>query len=382
MDNIYAKKVMTFKSGKFVFSRNFSVRELQPLRIEAQILYETVRDLPILPDLATNMEQDLIRRSIFGTAAIEGNPLTEERVGQIISDTNDTHTKERAEQEIRNLKNVYNLIGSLETMEGPPLLQEDLVRQIHETITFNIEGEYNIPGNYRNHLFNVGNRQHGGVYTPPKNLKDIKTLMKAFIEWINSDEVLALDRPIRAALSHYYLGLIHPFGDGNGRTARFIEALLLQTGGIKYVPAMLSNFYYRNIDDYFWAFSNSFKSKNSSVTPFLKFVLTGFVESLKEVKGRITYLIRKFTLRDYYDFLKKNKHITQRQFDLLTILLDYERSFTLNDLLSEAPFRVLYRKVTDRTARRDLKKLNGWLLERAEDNKYHLDLKALEHKKA
>jgi Fic family protein len=382
MDNIYAKKVMTFKSGKFVFSRNFSVRELQPLRIEAQILYETVRDLPILPDLATNMEQDLIRRSIFGTAAIEGNPLTEERVGQIISDTNDTHTKERAEQEIRNLKNVYNLIGSLETMEGPPLLQEDLVRQIHETITFNIEDEYNIPGNYRNHLVNVGNRQHGGVYTPPKNLKDIKTLMKAFIEWINSDEVLALDRPIRAALSHYYLGLIHPFGDGNGRTARFIEALLLQTGGIKYVPAMLSNFYYRNIDDYFWAFSNSFKSKNSSVTPFLKFVLTGFVESLKEVKGRITYLIRKFTLRDYYDFLKKNKHITQRQFDLLTILLDYERSFTLNDLLSEAPFRVLYRKVTDRTARRDLKKLNGWLLERAEDNKYHLDLKALEHKKA
>ena len=373
---------MTFKSGKFVFSRNFSFRELQPLRIEAQILYETVRDLPILPDLATNMEQDLIRRSIFGTAAIEGNPLTEERVGQIISDTNDIHIKERAEQEIRNLKNVYDKIGSLGTVEGPTLLQEDLVRQIHKIITFNIEDEYNIPGNYRNHLVKVGNRQHGGIYTPPKNLKDIKTLMKAFIEWINSDEVLALDRPIRAALSHYYLGLIHPFGDGNGRTSRFIEALLLQTGGIKYVPAMLSNFYYRNIDDYFWAFSNSIKSKNSSVTPFLKFVLTGFVESLKEVKGRITYLIRKFTLRDYYDFLKKNKHITQRQFDLLTILLDYERSFTLNDLLSEAPFRVLYRKVTDRTARRDLKKLNGWLLERAEDNKYHLDLKALEHKKA
>ena len=381
MDNIYVKKVMTFKSGKFVFSRKFSVRELQPLRIEAQILYETVKDLPILPDLATNMEQDLIRRSIFGTAAIEGNPLTEERVGQIVSDTNDIHIKERAEQEIKNLKNVYDMIGSLETMEGPPLLHEDLIRQIHKTITFNIEDEYNIPGNYRNNLVKVGDRQHGGIYTPPKNLKDIKTLMKAFIEWINSDEVLALDQPIRAALSHYYLGLIHPFSDGNGRTARFAEALVLRTGGIKYVPVMLSNFYYRNIDDYFWAFSNSIKSKDSSVTPFLKFVLTGFIESLKDIKERIIYLIRKFTMRDYYDFLRKNKLITQRQFDLLTILLDYEKSFTLNDLLSEAPLRVLYQKVTDRTARRDLKKLSGWLLKRTEDNKYHLDLKALEHKK-
>jgi len=382
MDNMYVKRVMTFKSGKFVFSRKFSVRELQPLRIEAQILYETVRDLPILPDLATNMQQDLIRRSIFGTAAIEGNPLTEEKVGQIISDTNDIHTKERAEQEIRNLKDAYGMIGSLETVGGRSLLDEDLIRQIHKTITFDIEDEFNIPGNYRNHLVRVGDMQHGGVYTPPKNLKDIKTLMEAFIEWINSDEVLALDQPIRAALSHYYLGLIHPFGDGNGRTARFVEALLLQTGGIKYVPVMLSNFYYRNIDDYFGAFSNSIKSKKQFVTPFLKFVLTGFVESLKEIKERITYLIRKFTLLNYYDYLKKNRYITQRQFDLLTILLDYKKAFTLNDLQSEAPFRVLYQKVTDRTARRDLKKLNGWLLERTEDNKYRIDLKALEHKKA
>lgn len=382
MDNIYVKRVMTFKSGKFVFSRKFSVRELQPLRIEAQILYETVKDLPILPDLATNMQQDLIRRSIFGTAAIEGNPLTEEKVGQIISDTNDIHIKERAEQEIRNLKDAYGMIGSLETVGGPSLLDEDLIRQIHKTITFNIEDEFNIPGNYRNHLVRVGDTQHGGVYTPPKNLKDIKTLMEVFIDWINSDEVLALDQPIRAALSHYYLGLIHPFGDGNGRTARFVEALLLQTGGIKYVPVMLSNFYYRNIDDYFGAFSNSIKSKNQFVTPFLKFVLTGFVESLKEIKERITYFIRKFTLLNYYDYLKKNRNITQRQFDLLTILLNYKKTFTLNDLQSEAPFRVLYQKVTDRTARRDLKKLNGWLLEKTEDNKYRVDLKALEHKKA
>ena len=46
------KKIMTYKSGNFVFSRKFSLRELQPLRIEARILYETVKDLPILPELA------------------------------------------------------------------------------------------------------------------------------------------------------------------------------------------------------------------------------------------------------------------------------------------------------------------------------------------
>jgi Fic family protein len=372
------KKVFTFKSGYFVFSDKFSFEELQPLIIEARILYETVKDLPILPELASALEQELIRRSIFGTAAIEGNPLTEEAVGLIISDTESINVKKRAEREIANLKKVYDLIKGWQTAKDPFKVTEDIIKEFHALITRKVDVEYNNPGHYRNHIVKVGDRQHGGIYTPPKCLPDIEKLMNEFSEWINGPEALNLYPPIRAALSHYYIGLIHPFGDGNGRTARIIEAAILKLSGIKYVPIMLSNFYYKNIDDYFWAFSNSIKNKENNITPFIKFALQGFVESLKEIKERIIYIIRKFTLRDYYDFLKKKKHITLRQHDLLVMLLDYNKPFNIKDLFGEAPFEILYRNVGERTARRDLKKLSEQFLNVTEDNKYILNWRALE----
>ena len=351
------RKIMTFKSGNFVFSRKFSLSELAPKQIEIHILYETVNDLPILPELSSSLEQELIRRSIFGTAAIEGNPLTEEKVGEIISESESPTNRRNPEIEITNLKKAYDFIKSITGTEQRFELEEDLIRDAHTLITINAEYELNNPGQYRNHKVQVGNRMHGGIHTPPKCLEDVQNLMKEYVKWMNSDEMLEFAAPIRAAFAHYYLGLIHPFGDGNGRTARLIEALILQASGIKYVPVMLSNYYYRNIDDYFQAFSNSIRSKDHDVTPFVEFVLDGCIESLREIKDRITYFIRKLLLRDYYLHLKQNRHLTQRQHDLLLILLDYGKPFSLSDLFGLPQFSILYRTVSDRTARRDLAKL-------------------------
>jgi len=351
MDKNVVKKVLTYKSGKFVFSKKFSEEKLSHLLIEAGVLYSTISELPILPNLASQLEEELIRRSIFTTAAIEGNPLTEEEVANVISEPN--NRKQKVEREITNLKSAYDFV------KFQPVslfaLTETQIKQIHSIITDGIEYKENIPGQYRSHKVKVGNAEHGGIYTPPKCLDDIKLLMVEFIEWINSKELM--ETPIiRAGLAHYYLGLIHPFADGNGRTARLVEALLLNSAGIKYAPVMLSNFYYRNLDDYFWAFSKSIKNKED-ITPFLEFILRGFVESLKEIKGRITFFIRKFTLREYYAYLRARKEITERQHDLLIILLDYSGRFRLKDLFAP-PFNILYRNVSERTVRRDLEGLH------------------------
>ncbi|HPA15452.1 MAG TPA: Fic family protein [Desulfobacterales bacterium] len=374
-------KVSIFKSGFFTFSSKFSLRELQALRVEARVLYDTIKDLPILPEIASQLEQDLIRRSIFSTAAIEGNPLSEEKVSNVLEEKNVNIYKkqENAEIEIKNLEKAYKIIKAIKPTGNKPIINESLIKFIHKKITLNVRDEYNNPGNYRNHIVKVGDKNHGGVYTPPKCLEDIRTLMKNYTKWINSDDVLKLDPPIiRAALAHYFLGLIHPFGNGNGRTARIIEAYILQNEGIKFVPTMLSNYYYKNMDDYFWAFSNTIKSKDNNVTPFLKFVLKGFIESLKEIKERIVYFIRIFSLRDYYAHLKKKKRITQRQHDLMLLLLNYHKPFSLKDLFDQSPLMVLYRRVSERTAFRDLKKLQELNLLTVEGKKYRLNIRALE----
>ena len=382
-DNSLVKKVLTLKSGKFVFSNRFNKQRLFELLIEAKILCRTINDLPILPDIASQLEEEVIRKSIFGTAAIEGNPLKEEQVNQILSkeELNDLEEKQKkAATEIQNLKFVYGLIKTSKPEKAPVELTEESIKTIHFTITQDIQHKYNIPGQYRSETVKVGDKEHGGVYTPPKILEDIKVLMKEFILWINSKELLEADPLIRAGLAHFYLGLIHPFSDGNGRTARIVESMLLSQSGLKYVPVMLSNYYYKNIDEYFRVFSisiNSIKKKRYDLTPFLEFIIKGIVESEEEIKGKITFIIRKFTLRDYYESLRKNKKITQRQHDFLMVLLDNMKPFKLVDLFENPLFKVLYKNVSERTARRDIDKLLKMKLLISEDKGYKLHFRTL-----
>ncbi|MDY6863350.1 MAG: Fic family protein [Thermodesulfobacteriota bacterium] len=258
------------------------------------------------------------------------------------------------------------------------MLTDEIIKELHKIITSDIPDENNVPGQYRNGIVYGGDKAHGGEHTPPRILDDIKKLMTEFIIWINSEDILVLSPFIRAALAHYHLCLIHPFWDGNGRTARLIEAMLLQSSNIKYVPKELSNYYYKNVDDYYISFSKSIRLKKD-VTPFIEFMLTASVESLKGIKNLIINFIRKFSLRDFYSFEKQKKSITKRQFDLLSLLLDNPIEFTLKDLQEKNPFSILYRKVSKQTARRDLKKLvNMKLLNPLEDKKYCLNFRALE----
>ena len=299
MDNNRVIKIKTVASGPFVFSWKYSEEQIRPLLIEADVLYRTMSDLPILPSMFSKLNEEIIRKSIFGTAAIEGNPLDEERVGEILSESDKVDSRTRAEQEIVNLKEAYNAIKDIDSLKLVFIPREKSIKAIHSDVTSSIEYENNIPGTYRDVKVKVGDREHGGTYTPPKCYKDIQLLMEKYIEFINSEEINALHPILRAAIAHYHFSKIHPFGEGNGRTARIIEASLLRNAEIKYVPHLLSNYYYTNIDGYYWAFSLSNKHKDHEITPFLEFVLKGIIESIKNVKEEITRYIRELTLQDF-----------------------------------------------------------------------------------
>ncbi len=375
MDKNKLIKAMTFKSGQFVFSRLYDAQKLESKLAQVDMLYGTISDLPILPDMASQLEEDIIRRSIFGTAAIEGNPLSAAEVETLLTETTKESYQNKAKQEIANLKAAYDFIEKeIPTVQEPLTLKEDWIKTLHALITARVDYKGNQPGAYRNHLVKVGNEEHGGIYTPPKILADIEKLMQEFVVWINSTEMLKEPPVIRAALAHYYLGLIHPFGDGNGRTARIVEAVLLRTAGIKFLPPMLSNFYYVNLDDYFWAFSLSRKNKAGEVTPFLDFFLRGVIESLKEIKDKVMSIIRRLALKEFYEYLKNNRGITQRQYDFLRILLEHNLpEFALNDLWKIPALSTIYNPVSERTARRDLDKLTKKKLLLRKENRYNLN---------
>ncbi len=378
MDKDMVKKIMTFKSGVFAFSSKFSSEDITPVLVSAKILYSAIRDIPILPEWSSSIEEEVIRKSIFGTAAIEGNPLKETDVQRILSEEQKAEKLADVEQQIKNLKDAYDKIHQFvdnykqqvpEMLKGEKVpITEDLIKWIHKLITNGILPSTNIPGQYRNYPVKVGDIEHGGIDTPPKIFEDINQLMKEFCVWINSEEIIGLDPTIRAALAHYHLGLIHPFGDGNGRTARLIEAMILLSSGVKYVPLMLSNFYYRNIDEYFMVFSQSRKNKEHNITPFLRFMLRGMVESLKEIKDKIIEFVRVLVLKNHYQQLKETKKINQRQWDLIHFVIS--KPCGIEELFDS----VLYRNTSKRTTSRDLEKLIQMnILTVTEDKKYVLN---------
>ncbi|MCB4791124.1 MAG: Fic family protein [Elusimicrobia bacterium] len=378
-DIITEKKVLTFKSGQFVFSAKYSENEVKDLFINSVLLYALVSEIPILPDLASKIEDELILKSIFSTAAIEGNSLNEERVKELLSNKTQTEPgkNKKNETEIANLKEAYTYIKTLPVQKDGFIFTEEIVRHIHLLVTQNIDYKDNTPGNYRNHLVKVGDPEHGGVDVPPKTYEDIKMLTDEFIKWINSEEAKKANPVIRAALAHFYLARIHPFGDGNGRTSRLIEALFLFQAGIKYIPVMLSNYYYYHLDDYFRAFSSAINNKDNDITDFISFVLKGHIESQNVIKSRIFFYIRMFTLKDYYSFMFKEKKITQRELDLLSQLLILQKEFTLKEINEISGLDIIYRDISERTIRRDLDKLLEMNLLIKKVDKYLLNMNVL-----
>ncbi|CAG36558.1 hypothetical protein DP1829 [Desulfotalea psychrophila LSv54] len=371
------KDILTYKSGKFYFCHETEMVIVDNLLFKANLLYETVTDLPILPGMSARLDPKIMYSSISGTAMIEGNPIEEEGVKKIAAGEEMPLYTQKDKQEIKNLLSLYQILSEMEPQNGPLIVSEDFIKTMHRIITTEIPHEYNIPGAYRNGEVIVGDKGHGGVYRPPKILADVKMLMKEFVAWLNSEEILGLNPFLRAALAHYHLCLIHPFWDGNGRTARFLESCLLHSANIKYVPKELSNYYYRNVDDYYAAFSKSIKNRKD-VTPFIQFMLEGVVESLMDIKESITFLIRRFALRDFYTHEQKNRAISKRQFALLSLLLDNPIAFTLKDLMDNYPFKILYQKASEQTARRDIKKLlEKNLLKEDDAKKYELNYRAL-----
>lgn len=368
-------EIMTLKSGKYVLSANCDFQQVLPKVVEAQVLYMTVNDLPILPELASQMDRDLIRRSIHGTAAIEGNPLDIDEVDELLSGEDEHFDLDVPAREIINLKRAYDdLMGEI---KSDWRLTEDFIKLVHKTITYGISHRSNEPGCYRNYKVEVGDSSHGGKYIPPKILPDIQKIMPIFIDWINGGQFDEVHPFIKASIAHYYLGLIHPFGDGNGRTARFIEASILTHKDYKYVPKMLSNYYYKNMDKYYSVFRSSERSKEHNINPFVTFSLDGIIASLNDIRGRITYSIRLLALRDYNELLRSVKKITKRQSDLLKILLEENEPFSKKDLFSKTYFKILYKNVSEDTARRDIKNLVHLGILIKDKDRYRLNINAL-----
>ena len=222
-------------------------------------------------------------------------------------------------------------------------MSEEIIREMHKIITFDTKENDNVPGNYRNFPVEVGDKRFGGVYHPPKMLEDIKMLMAGFIEWINSEEMLQENPIFRAILAHYYMAIIHPFADGNGRTARAVESLILYNHDYKYGTSFaLWRYYYENYEEYFSLLSKTRKENQGDQTEFIVFVLKLLQNALNTTHKSIVKMIDDLLFKDYIYFLLETKEISQRQNAIISFILGLSVPVAVSALQESPVIQGLY----------------------------------------
>jgi Fic family protein len=297
---------------------------------EAKAKSQHVGGALLSPQAAGELLQVYLAKGMLATTAIEGNTLSEEEVRQVLRGTLELPpSREYLEREIENVLAAYNL-AQKELLSDPDLpFTVERLREYNRLILDGLEVEKDVvPGEIRAHSVVVGPYRAAPA-------EDAEYLLERLCRWLNSDEFdVPADAPqlgapltiVKAVVAHLYLAWIHPFGDGNGRTARLLELQILLSAGFP-VPAcqLLSNHYNQTRAEYYRQLSISSREP-SGLLSFLAYAAQGFVDQLRE---QLTVIWK----QQFEDRWAQHVHQTFRdrrsETDIrrLRLVLDLSRSF-------------------------------------------------------
>jgi Fic family protein len=339
------RKVITDVYEDIHFSDKYDTEQVGLLTKELDVRHAHFTNLPIVPEVREFLNGELVASSIYATAAIGKPDIDESDVRNLINgkthDLDDTRARI-----VNNIRRTFQFVHQHHSNFA---FTTENIRKLHIMLT--IDTGEGLPGVYRSKDRKTDNVD----YTPPKGSLD--ELTREFCDWFNSEDMKKHHPAVRAFLAHYHIGMLQPFSNGNGRTARAAEAIVLCSSGMPHIPHILSQYYKRNSKDYIKAYIKNEKTGGFDMSPFLCFCLEGAVRAYKLITDMAVTGLRAISVKEYIRRLRSQKKITERQHDLLEIIYCYEKPFDLSDLLANPVFSGLYKNVTENTARNDIKRL-------------------------
>jgi Fic family protein len=272
-------------------------------------LYGQLESQIIPKELLLNLEKHNLVKSSFSSNSIEGNPLSQGEVTNLI--LGGRVPANRDEKEVKNYFDILKKIGrEYDTLDIGTILK------IHKQLLEGVEDQ--IAGKIRNRKVVVGNpSQNGNIvikHEPPKHTKrEIEKLLQELIDWTSTSKDLPI---LKAGIYHHEFVYIHPFEDGNGRVCRLTTALLLNKLGYKINKYFILDDYY-DIDRI--QYSDSLHSADSrDKTEWLEYFTDGIKYSLQSALAKIEEGLKNISFdmrptnreKDVLELIKKYKEIT------------------------------------------------------------------------
>jgi Fic family protein len=242
-----------------------------------------ILNAPLIPNWEVSLRKSAILRSTHSSTAIEGNPLTLDEV-TALANGREVMARRKDRQEVLNYLEALDNISKYSSTT--PFSVENLL-EIHKIVTQNTLDDTDDEGVFRNRQVFVGNPiTREVVFRPPKTA-EVPKLIDDFITWLNFPKTRKLNPVIVAGLTHYELVRIHPFIDGNGRTARIMATLVLYKRGFD-----VKRFF--ALDDYYDHDRNSYYEALKTVNPdildltqWLEYFTEGVAVSIKSVREKV-----------------------------------------------------------------------------------------------
>jgi Fic family protein len=220
------------------------------MRIEAA--KEKVLHLPLSPTVLSSLRETARLFTTHYSTMIEGNRLDPNQIEVVLKHEGHFPGRERDEHEV---KGYYAALAQVESWAraADNNVNEKMIQSLHALVMSNGKTKVK-PTEYRDGQNVIRDaRSRTIVYMPPE-AKDVPALMAAMVTFINKN--LELPCPLMASIIHYQFATIHPYYDGNGRTARLLTTLVLHLGGYDLKGLYsLEEYYARNLGAYYEAIS-------------------------------------------------------------------------------------------------------------------------------
>ncbi len=346
---------------KFTFDLNKINQDAWLKLGQIQAKCDQISGVPLLPSVAQTLHRVYLAKGALATTAIEGNTLTEEEVMLLLEGKLKLPpSKEYLKKEVENVIDAANWVTERILNNSLNDLNPDDIKTFNQMVQEGLPLKPEIvPGEYRSHDVWVANYKGA----PPE---DLSILVGEMCEWLNKKMNAPLHLKsavsiLKAIIAHVYIAWIHPFADGNGRTARLVELQVLITDGFPTPTAhLLSNHYNETRSEYYRYLSLASKHEDG-IYDFINYALQGFIDNLNEqikfVEAQQLAVHWESYIHSRFRALGDNKTNNRRRW-LVKDLSGKAEPVTLSDMryvstrIAEA-----YAGKTEVTVRRDLNEL-------------------------
>ncbi|MCK4401666.1 Fic family protein [bacterium] len=275
---------------------------------------EIIEHSRLIPKWELKLKKEARLHNAHSSTSIEGNRLTLEQVG-MLSENKQIIGLVKDKQEVLNY---LHALDAIPEYAGKKAIDVKLFLNIHKTITNGTLENSEDCGVFRNRQVFVGRRIFDGTqfrevveYMPPRT-RDVPRLVKEFLDWLNATKTSSIQPVILAGIAHYEVARIHPFIDGNGRTARLLASLVFYKTGFDHRRFFALDDYYDTDRYSYYAALKTVQKSKGDITKWLEYFTDGVLYSTNKVKEVIVKL----------DFLPKvnsaeQLELTSRQIEIL-----------------------------------------------------------------